>query len=220
MDPSAIVMHPNLSTTRIVCVSDNHSNFPKLPWGDVLIHAGDLTGSGSLEQVGRGLDWLAHQGHTHKILVPGNHDWLFQREPEKAAEMCAERGIVLLIDESYRACGLWFYGSPWQPAFCDWAFNLPRGPQLKAKWDQIPTDTDVLITHGPPMGVLDENPNGYSVGCEDLMRACMQIQPKLHVFGHIHGCQGVRGLHKTLFVNASLCMESYQCVNPPQVIHL
>ena len=210
----------NLSTHRLVCVSDNHGNFPKLPGGEILIHAGDLTPSGTQDQLIRGLDWLAHQSHDLKILVPGNHDWIFQREPEKARALCEERDIVLLVDESYRSHGLWFYGSPWQPAFCDWAFNLKRGPELQAKWAMIPEDTDVLITHGPPMGVLDETPMGYSVGCEDLMRTVMQIRPKLHVFGHVHGCHGVRGLRQTLFVNASLCSESYSCHHPPQVIHL
>lgn len=210
----------SLSTNRIVCVSDNHSNFPKLPGGEILVHAGDLTGQGSLDQVQRGLEWLSHQSHDVKILVPGNHDWLFERDPATARRMCEDYGIILLVDEHYRTHGLNFYGSPWQPEFCQWAFNLKRGAALADKWAGIPFDTDVLITHGPPMGVLDENYHGYNVGCEDLMRTVMQVKPKLHVFGHIHGCHGVRGLHETLFVNASLCSESYQCHHPPQVIHL
>ena len=83
--------------------------------------------------------------------------------------------------------GVKFWGSPWQPAFYDWAFNVPRGRQLAEMWALIPDDTDVLITHTPPYGILDQVENGELVGCEDLREALLRVKPKLHVFGHIHG---------------------------------
>jgi Icc-related predicted phosphoesterase len=211
---------------KLICISDTHSNFPKTPKGGILIHAGDLTNKGTEEQLRAGLEWLEKQPSAVKILVPGNHDFIFQREPEKARGMCEEHNIVLLMDEEYRAEGLWFWGSPWQPWFHDWAFNLKRGPEIQAKWDRIPQDTDVLITHGPAMGFLDATPRavGDGIGCEDLMRTMLQIQPKLHVFGHVHHSYGVRkgygSLRDTLFVNASLCDENNSCINHPITVHL
>lgn len=207
---------------KIICISDTHSNTPKVPMGDILIIAGDITGNGSESQVRSTLQWLGSLEHPVKLLTPGNHDWLFQRETQKARELCEEHGITLLIDEGYRTHGLSFWGSPHQPEFFDWAFNLKRGRQIAAKWALIPPDTDVIITHGPPMGILDEAPNGYNVGCEDLYATLKQIQPKLHVFGHIHHSYGVTQAagFRTLFVNASTCDERYSCCNPPVTIHL
>jgi len=86
--------------------------------------------------------------------------------------------------------GVKFYGSPWQPRFFDWAFNLDRGEEIKKKWDLIPMDTDVLITHGPPYGILDLTHEGEKVGCEELMKAVLRVQPKIHIFGHIHEAYG------------------------------
>lgn len=99
-----------------------------------------------------------------------------------------------------------------------WAFNLDRGPALKAKWDRIPRDTDVLITHGPPYMALDQGK-----GCEDLRQALTEIRPRLHVFGHIRGGYGVTSvpwLRGTLLVNAALCNETNVCSNPPVTVIL
>ena len=91
-----------------------------------------------------------------------------------------------LCDESLTLDGVKFYGSPWQPRFFDWAFNKDRGAPLKAIWDKIPLDTDVLITHGPPHGILDLTFDKIKAGCEELLLAVQRIKPKVHVFGHIH----------------------------------
>jgi hypothetical protein len=80
------------------------------------------------------------------------------------------------------------YGAPWQPEFYDWAYNLPRGgSELKEKWGMIPDNTDVLITHGPPHGLLDAAMDGFLCGCEELLEAVTtRVKPRLHIFGHIH----------------------------------
>jgi hypothetical protein len=139
------------------------------------------------------------------------------------------------------------YGAPWQPEFCDWAFNLPLGPELKEKWDMIPNDTDVLITHGPPLGILDLASSGYRCGCPNLLEAIKnRVKPRLHIFGHIHEHYGKRYilfyvfhfyasiyvflfclLHigtffdgQTLFINASSCNLNYRPNNSPIVVDL
>lgn len=126
--------------------------------------------------------------------------------------------------------GVKFWGSPWQPEFCNWAFNLSRGIKLKEKWDLIPADTNVLITHGPPMGILDNVTkfNGHTgeleiqhVGCVDLYNRVMELKSlQLHVFGHLHDGYGKQKINKTIFVNASICTEEYKPTNAPIVVEL
>jgi Icc-related predicted phosphoesterase len=186
----------------IVCISDTHGRHDRVPVpdGDVLVHAGDLTGHGLLDEVSRFDDWLAGLPHRHKVVVCGNHDWCFQRTPDEARRRL--RHAVYLQDEGVVVEGLRFYGSPWQPWFLDWAFNLPRGAELAAKWALIPDDTDVLVTHGPPAGVLDLTKRGDRPGCADLLDRVRVVRPGLHVFGHIHEARGAVVDGGTLFVNA------------------
>lgn len=113
--------------------------------------------------------------------------------------------------------GIKFYGSPWQPWFFDWAFNLQRGAEIRAKWDLIPLDTDVLITHGPAFGILDKTTRGARVGCEELLKVIEQVKPQLHVFGHIHEAYGIYSNDNLSFVNASNCDVQFNLVNPPIV---
>lgn len=203
---------------KIVAISDTHTfeNAIAVPDGDVLIHAGDATIEGSYREVSRFADWLHAQPHRHKIFVAGNHDWLFEREPEIARSLLV--GVAYYLqDELIEIEGVKFYGSPWQPEFCNWAFNLPRGEALAAKWAMIPNDVDVLITHGPPWGILDYVKLGSEhLGCNDLLRAVARVQPRVHVFGHIHGGYA-RFRPRGLFINASICNEAYQPINAPQV---
>jgi len=113
--------------------------------------------------------------------------------------------------------GIKFYGSPWQPWFYDWAFNLKRRTEIRAKWDLIPLDTEVLITHGPPYGILDRTTRGERVGCEELLEAIKQIRPRLHVFGHIHEAYGIRSNDDISYINGSNCDVRFRLVNPPIV---
>lgn len=205
---------------KIVCISDTHLqhrwNKIDVPDGDVLIHAGDGLSSGRYSELQIFQDWFLAFPHKHKIFVPGNHDWCFQTMFTAAA-----MGFpIVLCDSGIEIEGLKFWGSPWQPEFYNWAFNLPRGQALKAKWDLIPNDTDVLITHGPPHGILDRTDRGEHVGCEDLTEALVRVRPKLHVFGHIHHGAGQFDSGSTIFVNASICDERYNPVNPPIAVDL
>lgn len=190
----------------------------KVPSGDVLIHAGDATFQGRYEEIAAFAHWFLGLPHEHKIFVPGNHDWAFQLAPENAVAFLP--GVHVLNDSGLEIDGVKFWGSPWQPEFMGWAFNLPRGAELKAKWDLIPDDTDVLITHGPPQGIADFVARGERVGCEELREALVRVQPRLHVFGHIHGGYGRYDMGGTTFVNASVCDEGYRPLNAPIVVRL
>lgn len=206
---------------KVVCMSDIHSwdtGFT-VPEGDVLVAAGDLTSNGGASEVLRFVKWMGALPHAHKIIVAGNHDWLFQTEPALAKNMCLEEGITYLQDSGTEVEGLQFWGSPWQPWFYDWAFNV-KGPSIKKYWDLIPDGTDVLITHGPPFKILDRTSDGRNVGCPELAEAVDRVKPKLHVFGHIHPGYGRTKKGGTIFVNAAVCNDRYRPVNPIQVVEL
>lgn len=208
--------------TRIVCLSDTHNCHDQItvPDGDVLIHSGDATIRGTQYEVEEFLIWFSSLPHRHKIFVAGNHDWLFEIENRFARLLAANFRIKYLEDSFIQIENLKIYGAPWQPRFFDWAFNLDRGPEMAEKWSLIPPDTDVLITHGPPNGILDRTPQGDFAGCEELRKKVEEIRPKAHVFGHIHYGYGTLERFGVRFVNASTCDESYKPVNPPVVFDL
>ncbi|HEU4535670.1 MAG TPA: metallophosphoesterase, partial [Polyangiaceae bacterium] len=143
---------------RIVAVADTHLFHDELrvPEGDLFVHAGDLCRGGTLDELARGLAWVRSLPHRHKIFVAGNHDWAFAREPAAARALVGE-GVTYLEDGGAEVGGLRVWGAPWQPAYNDWAFNLPRGAALAEKWAQAPAGLDLLITHGPPAGVGDNS---------------------------------------------------------------
>jgi predicted phosphohydrolase len=208
---------------RIVCISDTHLAHErakiKVPDGNILIHAGDGTYEGSVREITDFSRWLSHFHHKHKILIAGNHDWLFEKDPGLARAILSP-SITYLQDSAIQIRDLKIYGSPWQPEFLNWAFNLPRGHRLREKWNRIPRDTDILVTHGPPAGILDQTPDGEHVGCKDLREVVERIKPKLHIFGHVHHGYGLKDLGGTKFVNASVCDEAYEPNHMPLVVDL
>src|SRR4051794_3069675 len=193
----------------LVCVSDTHGRHRDLvvPPGDIFLFAGDLSNHGQPHDVTEFDAWLGILPHPHKVIICGNHDFHFERAPADARRRITN--AVYLQDSGIEIAGLKVWGSPWQPRFFDWAFNLDRGPELAAKWALIPDDTDVLITHGPPAGVLDLTRRGEATGCADLLERGKVVKPKLHLFGHIHEAAGVVETPDTLFVNASIGTERY-----------
>lgn len=191
-----------------------------LPQGDILVHAGDFTGRGKQHEVGDFFSWLERQSDNfkHIVFIAGNHDMSFEYKHPWVVNMlkALPRNVHYLEDSEIVLDGIKFYGSPWQPEFFNWAFNLPRGKALAEKWDMIPYDTDVLITHGPPMGVLDYTQRDmWNVGCLHLFDKVQQVKPKLHVFGHIHEGYGVKEQNGITFVNASSATLQYNLDNKP-----
>jgi len=185
--------------------------------GDILVHCGDVTNMGRSHEIKEFLDWFSNTDFTHKVFIAGNHDFGFQYADTIAPEYI-EKGVHYLFDSSVEIYGIKFYGSPWQPEFYDWAFNLPRGEKLAEKWAKIPGNTDILITHGPAFRMLDSVPSGMMVGCEDLFNRIAEVKPKIHAVGHIHHSRGAKEFNDTLFINASICTERYDPTNKPFVV--
>lgn len=199
---------------KIATISDTHWKFNEIevPECDILLHAGDVSGRGRDDEITDFLDWYASQPATYKVLIAGNHDFGFEKKPEWCEEQCKKRGIIYLNDsgttikdfDTGEEIKIW--GSPVQPAFCDWAFNRARTEEssenpydnmnfghdfIGPHWDLIPGDTDILITHGPAYQRLDKCSHGEEVGCELLLEKIEKLGIKMHVFGHIHEARGV-----------------------------
>jgi Icc-related predicted phosphoesterase len=220
---------------KITCISDTHNRHKQIDVGsgDILLHAGDATGLGKSGEIEAFLKWYGEQEYTHKIFVPGNHDWGFEKEPDRFKDMCEEYGVTLLNDSGITIEDIKIWGSPVQPTFCNWAFNrsitgeTDPHPDIRPHWDMIPEDTDILITHGPPRGILDaiwsQHFSGIieeNVGCPFLKMRIDEVKPRLHVFGHIHNEQGIfkRLNDNTTFINASQLDDNYEVAYTPKTI--
>lgn len=217
------IVRQSTNNMIIDCISDLHGFLPQLEGGDLLIIAGDLTARDQPIEYDQFARWLDRQKYKCKIVIAGNHDGLLQRFPcrvrwdyKQGRAMGRLYSATYLLDSAEEFEGLKIWGSPWTPTFLNWHFMKDRGEQIKAIWDLIPNDIDILVTHGPPHGILDRNINGEHCGCEELRETSFRIAPKLHVFGHIHE-QGGKTINTTLttFVNASIMNERYNPVNKP-----
>ncbi len=205
---------------RLIFISDTHLKHGELrvPPGDILLHAGDLSGRGTLPEVARFMDWFGAMPHRHKVLIAGNHDFLAEQQPTVFRALVPP-GVTYLNDSGTEIGGIKIWGSPVSPWFFDWAFNRQRGADIRRHWDLIPDDTDILITHGPPYGILDKvvrDPR--PVGCRDLLHRVGEIDVKICAFGHIHEAYGWRETGGTLFLNASILDENYDVKNRPLVV--
>jgi predicted phosphohydrolase len=175
---------------RLVITSDTHGRhnlLPDLPGGDIFIHAGDFMNSGLFpEEIHSFNRWLETLPILRRVVCGGNHDRLFQSMPEFARQSLTN--AIYLENTGVTIDGVSFWGSPYTPEFLNWAFMYPRGPQANQHWEQIPVGLDVLITHGPPFGILDKTmAGGEHLGCVELLEAVQAKNPKVHIFGHIHG---------------------------------
>ena len=166
----------------VVCISDTHNDQPIVPRGDLLIHAGDLTQSGTLQEIQDALDWIKSISYPHKIVIAGNHDLILDSE----SKISLEWGDVQYLQDSTAEIrfangrNMSIFGSPWTSTPGTWAFHHARDQD---PWtNQIPNDTDILVTHQPPRFYLD----GGGWGNENLLGELWRVRPRLHVFGHIH----------------------------------
>jgi Icc-related predicted phosphoesterase len=181
----------------------------------VFVHAGDLCRSGSLRELDAVATWIRALPHRHKIVVPGNHDWAFVKSPREARALLGP-SVHVLEDWQVIIEGLRFYGSPWQPEFHGWAYNLPRGELLARKWAMIPDRVDVLITHGPPEGFGDRTLTDGRTGCADLLARIRAARPRLHMFGHIHEDGGCWTDGDTVIANVT----TWECERAPSVFDI
>lgn len=229
---------------RFVCISDTHGKIEgsklHMPPGDVLLHAGDFTQKGHMNEIQKFNSYLGALPYKVKVVIAGNHDLTFDDNITEASlrtfgvqkstveSYLSERGLksvkqmltsaIYLEDSLVIVCGIKIYGAPWQPVFCDWGFNLNRGEDILKKWQTIPADLDILMTHGPPVGHGDLTGGNNNVGCVELLNTVQKrVKPKFHVFGHIHEGYGVTSDGYTTFINASTCTRRYLPTNAPIV---
>jgi len=230
---------------QIIAISDTHGEHRdvELPKGDVLVHAGDFTVSGKKSATLDFVNWLSLQPFDHKIFVAGNHDFWAETHEAELTDYANERGVHYLCNSSVELEGLNFWGSPSTPRFMDWAFMYSPGADAESQWSQVPATVDVLVTHGPPLGILDDlyvapdtrlsfgdkldhsaeshvTAQSENVGCEALAKRIMQVKPRLHLFGHIHEAFGSMSVGRTQFVNASVMDRRYKLANPPHRLNL
>lgn len=235
---------------RIVIISDTHGMHDAKLFNkdlrsaidpnqyNVLIHAGDISGTGKINQVSSFMYWFMNlKGFDDKIFIAGNHDMSFEStykpKPDWLTHLLHEENLsqsdcVYLEDSEYIielpefSRPIKIYGSPWQPEFCNWGFNLPRnGSELEEKWNLIPDDTDILITHCPPYQILDSIvPGSIPLGCEKLKERIDQLNLLVNAFGHIHGGANITYIKNTLYVNASICDEAYLPINKPVIVDI
>lgn len=193
---------------KFVLISDSHGyhhrGYKALPECDVLVHAGDFSLRGERPEVADFVTWLLEQPAKEIVVIPGNHDL----DIENWRDLFEGTRIHFLLNSEVTIGGLKIYGSPWTPWFMDWAYNFPKeddGSAAIAEWAKIPDDVDVLITHGPPHGILDVNRDGLPCGCPHLQERISRLQNlRLHVFGHIHEGFGIREYSSPVYANASM----------------
>jgi len=214
---------------KICALSDLHGHLPEVPECDVVCIAGDL--SPMYEQTRSGVamapwflknfaDWLNSLKCEKIIGIAGNHDFIAQNSN---LFMHGLTGLapkwVYLEDETYEHRGFKFHGTPWQPPFYDWAFNLPE-EELRKKFDLIPHDLDVLISHGPPLGYGDLTTRGQNAGSRELLKACAEKKPKHLICGHIHPARGEYEAGPVTVHNCSVVDERCKLVHEPVTITL
>jgi Icc-related predicted phosphoesterase len=205
---------------KIVAVSDLHGTLPDIPPCDLLLIGGDIcpVENHGVAFQGEWLDrvfraWLKRQPARKCVGVCGNHDFVFEQRPDLVPR---DLPWTYLQDSATEWEGHKIYGTPWQPWFHDWAFNLHE-PELKAKWDLIPHGTDILVLHGPPYGYGDGVPERGGVrrtGSPSLLRRIEEVAPKVAIFGHIHEGRGEWQLGATRLANVTILDAAYRHVHP------
>jgi len=220
---------------KIIAISDTHEmhSSVQVPDGDILIHCGDWTNRGEIPAIHKFLEWFVAQPHQHKVFIPGNHELgLVGEGRDRAFRLIGQyvsKDVHFLLNTSVTIEGLKFYGSPATPYFFGWAWNYQRGKDIAIEWEKIPNDVNVLITHGPPYGILDMVENTISnigrdlhQGCHDLKNRISNLKDlKIHLFGHLHTDGGKQAeVNGVIHANCAICTERYKPYNPPIIIDL
>ncbi|KAH7910166.1 Metallo-dependent phosphatase [Hygrophoropsis aurantiaca] len=226
--------HPGHEWTRFVCISDTHSRIYSVPAGDVLLHAGDLSSWGQLNQLQPTVEWLKSLGHPVKIMIAGNHDLCLDKEwgvPIFGLDPDIQRARDYVYGQATKDAGLHYleheafqftssgevwsvYGSPAAPVYVQGAFQYRTDEEAQAIYQKIPFHTDILVTHTPPFMTLDRTRRSQHPGCQVLASTLPRLHHcRLHVFGHIHEAHGAQidvdtatGIYK-VSVNAAVASK-------------
>ena len=206
---------------KVVTISDTHCMHDKLhiPECDLLLHAGDYSSRGRIEEVKGFLEWFSKQPAKHKIFIDGNHDGMSEENPKLFEEILKEYPSVrYLRNEGIEVEGIKIWGRPITPSFYDWHHMADRGsPKMLTSLSIIPDDIDILLTHGPAAGILDANNQGESCGCYDLLNELERLKNlKVMVFGHIHHSSGEKEVNGIKHINASVLNDNYKLTFYPK----
>ena len=196
---------------KILHISDTHGCHHKLhnlPDADILVHSGDFTMNGSEQEAIDFLNWVCDLDYRHKIFICGNHDnCLYEANIDGL-----DTNVHYLCNSGIELNGIYFYGVPMFMEDCI------TGRQNR-NYEQIPVDTDVLITHTPTFGILDYDDNIH-YGSEELFSRISAVNPRLHLFGHIHSQNGIVKCDSTIFSNGAIMNADYTNLNSPNLIEI
>jgi len=205
---------------KIVCTSDTHDiDYPELPDGDILLHAGDVTLSGVTFEVDRFLKWFKKQPHKHKIFVGGNHD-------RALADLgfgyfASDREGITFLDNSFTEIeGIKIWGSGASRTYGHITAFMHSEEGLGKIYSNIPDSIDILISHTPAYGVLDTEADGRPLGSTALAEHIFRVKPKMVLCGHIHGGYGEKTLDGVHYINASHLDVTYRKYRPAIVYDL
>ncbi len=212
---------------KIVFFSDTHGQHEKvvIPTCDILIFCGDFSRSDSVRDIQPFVEWFSSRDAKHKILMPGNHDEICEKAPALAEQTIRDAGINYPLSKTIDVEGIKIYGMPYSPTFCNWAFMLDdESHRMIMHCDGIPDNVDILVTHCPPYGILDEVPINYyhqdcHAGGKSLLSAINRSSPKIHCFGHIHAGHGSIKINDTLHINCSILNDQYRVTNDITLIN-
>lgn len=224
--------------SKLVFISDTHCKWNKLiiPECDILFHCGDYSFKGEKHVVKNFHKWLDKQPAKHIVSVQGNHELWVEKNFEEAKEVALKAcpRVHFIQHEAMEIEGLKIFGSAYTPYFFNWAWNAGRDateaahtfkPFIGDKWAEIPDDTEILITHGPPMGYLDiavdyNTGQHKNVGCWELSKRIKELSSlKISAFGHLHFCGSMQMTDgNTTFINAAICNDQYEAFDNRKVI--
>lgn len=216
---------------KIITISDTHNKHFEISNRflenkdnsiEMIIHAGDISGFGGLNEIINFLNWFSKLNFKYKIFIPGNHDFYFENSSKEDIKILLSNysNVIYLQDSGIEIEGFKIWGSGITPWFYNWAFNR-RETEIKHHWNMIPLDTEILITHGPIYDYLDKNADGKNTGCIHLLEKVTRLSElKLHVCGHIHEAYGRIENDQTTFVNASLLNLRYMMTNEPIIVEI
>ena len=200
---------------RILHLSDTHNlhrQLTNLPDADVIIHSGDCSMEGTGKEIIDFIEWFGALDYRYKIFIAGNHDYCLEGKKVEAIQCYLPENCFYLCHSGITICGIKFWGVPF-------FFSDEESSEYLNMITQIPTDTDILISHRPPLGILD-NTNNITYGCPDLLLKVLAIRPAYHLFGHIHKAYGIEKSKYTTFANASMVDEDYKLLNSPFVFDM
>ena len=219
---------------RCVILSDTHEKHSEVivPEGDLLIHCGDFTNRGSDAVITNFLTWFSGHQHKYKCFIMGNHELGTDGGPNRPRKLEIVKSftdkyenLFYLENSPITIEGINLYGSGYTPFYHNWAWNVMRGEAIAKCWARIPTNTNLLITHGPPRGILDLVDDYGEVrheGCDDLLDKVWRLpELRLHCMGHLHNqSHQVEEINGITFVNAAIVDDRHRIIHQPVIIDI